>query len=288
MTWVGLRRGLLWLVVFVVILEIVVRALLGLLTAWHDRDFWLVDYSSYDLRILAIGDSITWGSEKSSYPALLEQMLRKKFPQRQIHVFNAARPGATSELVYRELPWALRKAKPHIVLSMVGVNDQVDTKETSDRSVSYYWRSLRLPQYLAAFSPSLRYDPLIQLLSADLAINYQNVHRRLPSAKAMTRHFYPQIAATVKQAGTKLYILQYPLLPLEPLQKILPKSDIDGFIHNEANFKRAITEYGYSGVFRDNLTGVFGHLTKTGDRVLAEAVANFLSGQLNLFESADL
>lgn len=77
-------------------------------------------------RILAIGDSCTWGwgaSDAGTYPAVLQDLLDQRFGTGRYQVLNAAMPGYTSYqgLVYlRERGLQL---KPSIVIAGYGFND---------------------------------------------------------------------------------------------------------------------------------------------------------------------
>lgn len=91
------------------------------------------------LRILALGDSVTFGYRvpvahsadkpadfdpgEKPYPRLLEEMLRVKFPGREIEVLPLACPGYTS---WQGLAWLKRdivRLKPDMVLACFGWND---------------------------------------------------------------------------------------------------------------------------------------------------------------------
>jgi lysophospholipase L1-like esterase len=78
------------------------------------------------IRILALGDSCTWGwhvAQGESYPAQLQQQLDGAFGPGRYQVLNAGVPGSTSYhgLVYlRERGMALR---PSIVIAAYGFND---------------------------------------------------------------------------------------------------------------------------------------------------------------------
>jgi lysophospholipase L1-like esterase len=91
------------------------------------------------LRILALGDSVTFGYRvpvahsadkptdfdpgEKPYPPLLEEMLRAKFPGRDIEVLPLACPGYTS---WQGLAWLKRdidRLKPDMVLACFGWND---------------------------------------------------------------------------------------------------------------------------------------------------------------------
>jgi len=73
--------------------------------------------------ILCLGDSLTEGyqlKKEEAYPYLLEQSLKKDFPQ--IKVINAGVSGATSASGLKRLSWYL-SAKPDVMFLALGAND---------------------------------------------------------------------------------------------------------------------------------------------------------------------
>jgi len=87
-------------------------------------DSWL---HSGALRVLALGDSNTYGlhldDRSEAYPAVLERIWRKRFPDRLIEVINAGVPGTNSSKLRNQLPSLLQAFQPDIVTIMIGAND---------------------------------------------------------------------------------------------------------------------------------------------------------------------
>ena len=91
------------------------------------------------LRIVTIGDSVTFGyrvpaamskdkpgefdAEEKPYPRLLEEMLRAKFPGREIEVIPLACPGYSSGQGLAWLRRDIAELKPDIVTACFGWND---------------------------------------------------------------------------------------------------------------------------------------------------------------------
>jgi lysophospholipase L1-like esterase len=77
-------------------------------------------------RILAIGDSCTWGwrvKEEESYPSLLQMLLNQRYGASSYQVINAGVPGYSS---YRGLVYLRERGlrlNPAIVISAYGFND---------------------------------------------------------------------------------------------------------------------------------------------------------------------
>lgn len=89
--------------------------------------------------VLFLGDSLTEGfqlTKEEAYPALIEQNLKKKFPD--LKVINGGVSGATTASGLKRLNWYV-KAKPDILVLALGANDGLrgmDLKETEKNLVS--------------------------------------------------------------------------------------------------------------------------------------------------------
>ena len=101
-------------------------------------------------RILAIGDSCTWGwhvAQDESYPAILQRLLDQELVAGRYQVLNAGAPGSTSYqglLYLRERGLALQ---PEIVIAGFGFNDQFEKGDVEKRLARE-----------RAFMPLLRFD----------------------------------------------------------------------------------------------------------------------------------
>jgi acyl-CoA thioesterase-1 len=83
----------------------------------------LLSFSAFGQTILFLGDSLTEGyqlSKEEAYPALIEQMLKPKYPN--IKIINGGVSGATSASGPKRLDWYI-KAKPDIMVLALGAND---------------------------------------------------------------------------------------------------------------------------------------------------------------------
>jgi lysophospholipase L1-like esterase len=84
------------------------------------------DWEGKSLRILALGDSNTYGlylEREQAYPALLERRWNESHESPKLEVINLGYPGNSSSKILRELPQALATYEPNIITLMVGVND---------------------------------------------------------------------------------------------------------------------------------------------------------------------
>ncbi len=94
------------------------------------------------------------------------------------------------------------------------------------------------------------------------ATNYLELHRLLASR------------------GVPLVAVQYPMRPLETLQRLIEASPYGVvFVDNERAFKDTLLGRPYTEIFTDLFAGDFGHLTVEGNRLLA---ANVAEGVLSL------
>lgn len=84
-------------------------------------------------RILAFGDSITFGSHSryglptdrnhASYPSQLAALLRARYPQQTISMANLGIPGETADDGRRRLGAAIDTVQPDLLLLLEGIND---------------------------------------------------------------------------------------------------------------------------------------------------------------------
>jgi len=123
-----------------IILETVLRfgGLLFLTTQeWNNR----VNPAGDEVRILCIGESMTALGGRSSYPSQLEDILNARDPSRRYRVINKGVPSTTSKDILDTIDSILTKYQPHIVLSMIGVND-IHVDPRTGRFSEFFFRSL--------------------------------------------------------------------------------------------------------------------------------------------------
>ena len=83
--------------------------------------------SDAEWRVVALGDSITFGwqqfDDEDTYPLALEGELRKRQPQRTIHVLNAGVPSYASLQAARLVEDRLSTWRPDLLIVCIGWND---------------------------------------------------------------------------------------------------------------------------------------------------------------------
>jgi len=105
------------------------------------------------LRLLALGDSNTWGlwvKASQAYPEQVEFLWNAAGNRRRLQVFNLGYPGMNSAAVRKLLPQLLHMFRPDIVTVMIGVNDywtapeEVGEADLWTRMDMHLWRWSRL------------------------------------------------------------------------------------------------------------------------------------------------
>jgi lysophospholipase L1-like esterase len=87
-----------------------------------------VERGPNDFRLLALGDSVTFGwgvLYEEAYPTLLAELLRKARPGREIHVMNASCSGYSTHHGFEMLRRRGLKYRPDVVTIWFGWNDSV-------------------------------------------------------------------------------------------------------------------------------------------------------------------
>ena len=94
------------------------------------------------VRILAVGDSCTWGwrvDQDKSFPALLQKRLDGQFGTQRYQVINAGVPGFTSLQGLRYLRERGMALAPDIVIIALGFNDAVKGGDVAERLARQQW-----------------------------------------------------------------------------------------------------------------------------------------------------
>jgi lysophospholipase L1-like esterase len=99
-----------------------------------------------EIRILCLGDSVTYGSQlkdsiNSSYPALLQDMLHRYFPDIQSICYNGGEPASTTFVALDRFKDKMQEIKPDILTLAFGINDSYAVNENPDHINSLRTRS---------------------------------------------------------------------------------------------------------------------------------------------------
>lgn len=113
------------------------------------------------LRILCVGDSYTYGlgvARQDTYPAQLEELLRLRLGDNSAEVINLGRPGINTPTLAGCFSEILNDYRPHIVLVLIGTNDEwnfegfLDTPQTLSERFYRAILSLRISKMFAVFT----------------------------------------------------------------------------------------------------------------------------------------
>lgn len=100
-------------------------------------------FDKEELRILIVGESTSTNffssSPDSSWPDKLRYLLSKGLPYKKIYIYNAAVPSINSAYEVRLAKEVVPQIKPHLMISMMGVNDNSSVKYSDTP-----WKDLKL------------------------------------------------------------------------------------------------------------------------------------------------
>ncbi len=88
-----------------------------------------------------------------------------------------------------------------------------------------------------------------------------------------TRRSYERLLEKLRARDVRLIAMQYPMLSVWPLRKLLDFRDDIAIVDNESNFKDALKHSQYEELFVDHFAGAFGHLAAKGNTLIAENLA---------------
>lgn len=92
----------------------------------------------------------------------------------------------------------------------------------------------------------------------------------------VTKYHYRLMFNILNETGINLVIMQYPTLDILELKDIFNGDEDIIFISNEENFRKVLENGRYEDYFIEHLRDSFGHATTTGNKLIAENVANTL------------
>jgi len=98
--------------------------------------------------------------------------------------------------------------------------------------------------------------------------------------REFTRYHYQRVVDSVRAREIPVIAMQYPLLSVKSLRKLLDYRDDVTYLENRTNFETALLGSKYRAIFEDSFAGSFGHLSPRGNMLVAENVADALAGRL--------
>ena len=105
------------------------------------------------IRILAVGESTTApnviAQKDNSWPVYLAQILNAKV-SRKIEVYNVGRPGTNTHYILEEIEKNLNAFNPHIVISLMGINDGNYFLSSRQKGIWGHIKALRLFDWIVS------------------------------------------------------------------------------------------------------------------------------------------
>ncbi len=114
--------GLLSLFSFLILLEAGLRVG-GFIFTLQKEQRNKISLKDNEFRILCLGESTTAIGGENSYPSQLQAILNSRHPEIKFKVINKGRVSKQSQHILAELRENLEKYKPHLVITMIGVNE---------------------------------------------------------------------------------------------------------------------------------------------------------------------
>jgi len=129
------------------------------------------------IRILALGESTTdsvAAPEKKPWTYFLERKLNENSTDKKFVVINKGRSGTSTHFILRDLPEQLKKFRPHLVITMMGINDVSQLAYLHDEGFISRLKIVRIIKNLTrpAF-PGFRKPP--QEVIQDLAVKFRHL-----------------------------------------------------------------------------------------------------------------
>jgi len=115
-------------------------------------------------------------------------------------------------------------------------------------------------------------------LSRASELRFRRDELELGRFREFTRYHYRRVVDAVRARGIPLIAMQYPLLSVASLNKLLDHRDDVIYLENRQNFLEALHQREYRELFADHFAGSFGHLTDDGNLLVARNVAHAVRG----------
>jgi len=153
-----------------------------------------------------------------------------------------------------------------------------------------YIKEAKFTQAESTYKRALEFNPDNARIYGGLATVYQAIGKhelaqqcyqkantlRSQVYSPITYRNYHQLKRVLDRKGIKLVCMQYAVLSIEPLKKMLQGEEGIVFVDNEKVFKDALSRAIYTDYFLDMFGGEFGHCTTLGNSLLAQNIANVI------------
>ena len=124
------------LVFFVITVEIIMRLIGWVLMRPQHEANKIFPPDAHAFRILTLGESTTADhfvdGKDNSWPRQLEKKMNEKYGDESVRVFNGGIGAVTTDRLVANLEGQVEKFNPHLVIMMVGINDDYYLESKSD------------------------------------------------------------------------------------------------------------------------------------------------------------
>lgn len=224
--WVKIRSNILAVIFGAILalisLEICMQIASYLITSRQEALSAIQPEDERKIRILALGESTTaelWqGEREMAWPGQLQEMLNnspelKATFDKQFKVYNRGMGGTNTNLILKALPGYIKTLKPHIVISMVGINNNSLHYFLNDRSTFienlktynlYLWLKDSFSSVKNKVQPSVKDRRLIQRTCFSNSIS-DNIDSYLANVKKLRKDFIHIEWEVLQQCGQAMF-----------------------------------------------------------------------------------
>ena len=97
-----------------------------------------------EIRILCLGESTTWGIGQNNWPSKLAKRLERSAGV-DVKIINAGVPAVYSAALADNIEERLDYIQPHIVITMLGINDDYNLLvHKRPNEMSWWWKSFSI------------------------------------------------------------------------------------------------------------------------------------------------
>ncbi|OQY14609.1 MAG: hypothetical protein B6I30_00075 [Desulfobacteraceae bacterium 4572_187] len=255
----------------------------GLFRGPNGQTSYPQDKNRDEVRIICAGDSTTYGlavGYDKSYPYLLQSLLRKKFPQKDIRVLNAGYPGASERQIKRIFQFHLVKYHPDIIIfrkELFHLSDSYDVPQNSNIVRYFLWRCLYESRIFRAICVMTqeRYQgyPLFLRAYDFIMYKFSGLDKSLPNDFDSDFSIIKKIAS---EHGIR-YVAAVDFVRLTAQNELIndclqySEKDLHPVICTRKSFETELEKVSSGEVFVD-----VEHLTEIGTSIIAQEVYQFL------------
>jgi len=235
-----------------------------------------------EIRIMCLGDSVTYGSGNydKTYPYILEQLLRKNYPDKKINVLNAGIDGANPRQIKRTFQFHLVHYLPDILIIRVGIGltDSYEVSKYANIFRYNLWRILfhsRIFRIICAARDRIK---PARITTADQV--YDLIMKNCSPEEVKPKKFTSDIAIIQDIARTHQipHIITLDYLSWDKESNNVSSghdqyktNELDHLIKTVIDFKEALKNCSTKDLFLDGC-----HITTQGNTIIANKIFQFI------------